>query len=62
MTMQTSLQHRRTYYQLNKNLPAAEETILRTIRDITELVPDAFNMKSARLAVILGDKHMPYGI
>ena len=34
----------------------AEDTVLDTIRTVVELVPDAFNMKSARVAVVTGQK------
>jgi predicted oxidoreductase (fatty acid repression mutant protein) len=51
-----SLAQRRTIYGLNKELPVAEDTVLDTIRTVVELVPDAFNMKSARVAVVTGQK------
>ena len=56
MSMQESLEKRRSVYQLNKEhpVPAAEVTSL--VERLTELVPDAFNMKSQRVVVALGTK------
>ena len=51
-----SLAERRSIYGINKQLPVNEEQVLDTIRKVTELVPDAFNMKSARVVVALGSK------
>lgn len=51
-----SLRKRRSYYQLSKELPVSEEVVRALIEETTELVPDAFNMKSARVAVALGEK------
>lgn len=56
MSIVTSLAQRRSYYQINKTLPASEETVVARIRELTELVPDAFNMKSSRVAIVLGAK------
>jgi len=52
-----SLQNRRTYYSLNSTLPVSEDAVESRIRTLTELVPDAFNMKSSRLVVVFGDGH-----
>lgn len=56
MSVIDALQKRRTIYALNKNLPVSEDKVVETIETVTELVPDAFNMKSARVVVALGDK------
>lgn len=48
-----SLKKRRTYYNINKNLPIEEERVVDLIKELTELVPDAFNMKSARVVIAL---------
>lgn len=50
------LENRRTYYNIDKNLPVSEEDVLETIRKVTEATPDAFNMKSSRVVVVLGEK------
>ena len=57
MSIIKSLEKRRTYYNINKELPVSESEIEEKIKDVTELVPDAFNMKSARVVVLFGEKH-----
>lgn len=54
MSIVDSIAKRRTYYQLNKNLPVAQQDVVELVEKITELVPDAFNMKSARAVVVTG--------
>ena len=51
-----SLTERRTYYDINKELPVKQEEVVELIKQATELVPDAFNMKSSRVVVVTGDK------
>lgn len=51
------IKKRRSYYNINKEIPVSEEEIINFIKEATELVPDAFNMKSQRLAVFTGQKH-----
>lgn len=57
MSIIKSLENRRTYYNINKQLPVSTDEIVSKIQQVTELVPDAFNMKSARVVVVFGDKH-----
>lgn len=57
MSILTSLKKRRTYYNINKQLPVSPEAVEAAIKEATELVPDAFNMKSARVVVAFGEKH-----
>ncbi len=52
-----SLEERRSYYDINKNLPVEEEKVFDLVEKATELVPDAFNMKSSRVVVAVGEKH-----
>ena len=52
-----SLRTRRSFYQIDKNIPLSYEEVSYLIEDITELVPDAFNMKSSRVVLAFGDKH-----
>lgn len=54
MSIKESIAKRRTYYQINKNIPVEEAQITTLVKELTELVPDAFNMKSARVVVALG--------
>lgn len=51
-----SLEKRRSYYKIKKELPVDASKVIDTIQRLTELVPDAFNMKSSRVVVALGDK------
>lgn len=56
MSIVASLAKRRSYYQITKHLPVSEAAIIARVRELTELTPDAFNMKSSRLAIALGEK------
>lgn len=56
MGIQESLAKRRTYYNINKELPVAEADVIALVENTTELVPDAFNMKSARVIVATKEK------
>ncbi|MBK5201264.1 MAG: nitroreductase family protein [Spirochaetaceae bacterium] len=51
-----SLKGRRSIYDINKNLPVKEEVVFDFIKEATELVPDAFNMKSSRVVVVTKEK------
>ena len=46
-----SLKNRRSYYAINKEMPVSAEVVKETIRETVRLVPDAFNMKRARVIV-----------
>ncbi|UTC64102.1 nitroreductase family protein [Treponema sp. OMZ 799] len=52
-----SLEKRRSYYNINKNLPVSAAEAGALIKKAVELVPDAFNMKSARVVTVFGEKH-----
>ena len=56
MSISDSLSKRRSYYKINKELPVSKEEVIKTIETLTELVPDAFNMKSARVVVAFDEK------
>ena len=56
MSIKESLEKRRSYYSISKELPVSEEEVIRLVQELTELVPDAFNMKSSRIAVVLKEK------
>jgi predicted oxidoreductase (fatty acid repression mutant protein) len=51
-----SLEQRRSVYALGNNLPVAEDDAVKAIERAVELVPDAFNMRSQRVVVALGDR------
>lgn len=57
MSVLNGLRLRRSIYNINSELPVTEDEVVALIEEITELVPDSFNMKSARVAVVLGAKH-----
>ena len=48
---------RRSVYNLNKQLPIFEDKMLEIVNDAVRYVPDAFNMKSQRVVVIVGRKN-----
>ena len=56
MSIIKALEERRSVYALNKTLPVPEPEVEAMIRQVTELVPDAFNMKSARVVLALGGR------
>ena len=56
MSIRESLQQRRSVYGLKKELPVSVEEIKRLVTETTELVPDAFNMRSQRVVLALGAK------
>ena len=56
MSIIQSLEKRRSYYNINKELPVEISQVIQQIEKLTELVPDAFNMKSSRILVALEDK------
>lgn len=56
MAISNGLQKRRSIYQLGKKLPITLDELKGLLEEITELVPDAFNMKSARIVVATGEK------
>lgn len=56
MSIIKSLEKRRSYYNINKELPVDTSEVIEQIEKLTELVPDAFNMKSSRIVVALDEK------
>lgn len=55
MQIVNSLKKRRTYYKIKKELPVSIENVIEMVEAITELVPDAFNMKSSHLVIVHGE-------
>lgn len=51
-----SLAARRSVYRLGRDVPVSEEEIVRSVTRAAELVPDAFNMRSQRVAVVFGSR------
>ena len=56
MKITEALKARRSYYAINRELPVAIDRVMDMVKELTELVPDAFNMKSGRAAVVHGEK------
>lgn len=56
MKILESLKERRTHYDINRELPVNEDKVFDLVEKATELVPDAFNMKSSRVIVVTGEK------
>ena len=51
------LKNRRSVYSLDKTLPVAENAVADFVRVAVQYVPDAFNMKSQRVVLVMGEKH-----
>lgn len=51
------LRMRRSIYGIGKAIPVSDKELTELLEETTRLVPDAFNMKSQRIVVALGDKH-----
>ena len=51
------LESRRSVYAISDVLPIDESELTDTVLNVIEFVPDAFNMKSQRIVLALGDKH-----
>ncbi|MEB3012285.1 nitroreductase family protein [Parvimonas sp. D2] len=56
MSIVNSLKERRSYYNISKKLPVDENKVIELVKEATEFTPDAFNMKSARVVVALGEQ------
>lgn len=56
MKITESLKTRRSYYAINRELPVSVEQVIDMAKELTELVPDAYNMKSSRVVVVHGEK------
>lgn len=56
MKITEALRVRRTYYAINRELPVSIGRVIDMTKELTELVPDAYNMKSSRVVVVYGEK------
>jgi predicted oxidoreductase (fatty acid repression mutant protein) len=56
MSVRESLKERRTVYALGRDLPVSIDEVKKLVTETTELVPDAFNMHSQRVILVLGEK------
>lgn len=57
MSILKSLENRRSYYQIGDNLTVDKKDIENIIKKATQLAPDAFDMKSARVVVVFDKEH-----
>ena len=57
MSIIDAISQRRSIYSLSKNIPVSGAEVEALVKKVTELVPDSFNMKSARVVLALGEKH-----
>ena len=49
MKITEALRIRRTYYAINRELPVSIDRVIDMTKELTELVPDAYNMKSSMM-------------
>lgn len=54
---QDSLNRRRSIYQLNDRLPISENCFVETIEACVKHCPTPFNVQSARVAILFGNRH-----
>ena len=52
-----AIKNRRSIYKLTKHLPVTEDKVIDLIKNMLLYVPDAFNMQSQRVVVIMGGKN-----
>ena len=57
MGMINALTTRRSVYKIGNTLPVDEAEVVRVVKETAALVPDAFDMKSQRVVLALGDRH-----
>lgn len=55
MSIREALFNRRSVYALKKELPVSENEVIKAIEETAALVPDAFDCKSQRVVVVLGE-------
>lgn len=60
-TFEEALRNRRSYYRLTDKSPVSDGTIKEVIEHALEIVPSAFNSRSTRIVLLLGEHHKNYG-
>ena len=60
MSLNDALRIRRSVYAINDEMPVGEDEVVRLVEEATALVPDAFDMKSQRVIVALGEKNQAF--
>lgn len=56
-TFEEALENRRSYYRLTAESPVSDETIKEVIRKAMVTVPSAFNSRTTRIVLLLGEHH-----
>ena len=56
-TFEEALRNRRSYYRLTDKSPVSDGTIKEVIEHALEIVPSAFNSRSTRIVLLLGEHH-----
>lgn len=57
MTLMESIESRRSFYQINKNLPLSDDRVLELVHHTVKHVPSSFNSQSTRVVVLLKKEH-----
>jgi len=57
MPLSQAIQHRRTIYALNKDIPIDDKKIEQIAKHAVLHVPSSFNSQSARLVVLVKEEH-----
>ena len=57
MSIIDALGKRRSIYKIGGKIPVSDSEVISLVNNSAELVPDAFNMKSQRVVLALGEKH-----
>lgn len=55
--LKSAIKNRRTYYSINDNIKISDKEIKDIVEHAVLHVPSAFNSQSARIVLLLGDKH-----
>lgn len=57
MELLKALKHRRTYYDIGKNIEISKEEITEIVKTATKHTPSAFNSQTARVVVLFEKEH-----
>lgn len=57
MEYREAIEHRRSYYDIEKKSTISDEKIVELVEFATQYTPSAFNCQSQTAAVLLGEKH-----
>lgn len=60
MNFKDAIKKRRSVYAIQNTIPVSDEDLLQFVEETATWVPDAFNMQSQRVLVLLGDQHIKF--